>query len=72
MIFSIKMKVHKNAKIQYVAPGPRSKIIVSNISPEEVLHELKFSLKIVFMSLVITVKCQLSKWRIFLVILKKN
>ena len=41
--------------LQYVAHGPRGKIIILNISPESELHELKFFLKIVFMFLVITV-----------------
>ena len=47
--------------LQYVTPGPRGKIIILNISPELGLHELKFSLKIVFMFLVITVKWQLTR-----------
>ena len=54
--------------IQYVDPGPRGKIIILNISPKTELHELKFCLKTVFMFLVITIKWQLSRQHILLVI----
>ena len=57
--------------IQYVDPGSRGKIIILNISPKSELHELKFCLKTVFMFLVITVKWQLSRQHILLLIRKK-
>ena len=34
--------------VQYVAPGPRQKVVISNILPASRCKELKFSLKIAF------------------------
>ena len=37
--------LEKTEALQYVAPAPRGKIIILNISPEPGLHELNFILK---------------------------
>ena len=57
---------------QYVALGPRIKIVISNILSASTRNELKFSLKVAFMFLAIILKWQVSNGDIFLVIRKKG
>ena len=38
-------------RLQYVALGPRVKVVISNILPASTRNELKFSLKVAFMCL---------------------
>ena len=57
--------------VQYVALGPRMKVVISNILPASTRDELKFSMKIAFMFLAIILKWQVPNGDIFLVIRKK-
>ena len=41
-----------------MAPGPRQKVLISNILPASRRKELKFSLKIAFLFVAIILKCQ--------------
>ena len=58
--------------VQYVAPGPRQKVVISNILPASRRKELKFSLKIAFLFVAIILKCQVPNGDIFLVIREKG
>ena len=57
--------------IQYVALGPRLKIIIMNILPEEKHNELKYSLNIAFLFLSIIVEMSVPNVGILLVIREK-
>ena len=54
--FTLKLAVIFSFKVQYVALGPRVKVIILNILPELKPDGLKFSLKIDLMSLTIIAK----------------
>ena len=58
--------------VQYVALGPRIKVVISIILPASTRNKLKFSLKMAFMFLAIILKWQVPNGDIFLVIRKKG
>ena len=55
-----------------MAPGPRQKVVISNILPALRRKELKFSLKIAFLFVAIILKLQVPNGDIFLVIREKR
>ena len=58
--------------VQYVALGPRIKVVISIILPASTRNKLKFSLKMAFMFLAIILKWQVPNGDIFLINRKKR